>query len=311
MRPAPVKCIFSVDVEDWFHILDVPSTPPLSQWDSLPSYVEKNFRRLLDLFAQNNTRATCFFLGWVARKFPHLLREADQHGHEIASHGYSHRLIYEMTPQEFLQDSIRAKAVIEDTIGHRILGYRAAGFSVTQNTPWFFDKLIEAGYRYDSSVFPASRGHGGIDNGRYAPYFIGSFSEGLIEFPVTITRIFSKPVCFFGGGYLRLFPFSLIKRMALKVLREGRPVVFYVHPREIDPDQPRLPMNLRRELQSYINVKGTEAKLKSLLTQLELTTFERFIAENRNQLVCTNHALVPALSSATIRQASDRWPRQL
>ncbi len=278
-----MKCIFSVDVEDWFHILDVPSAPDLSRWDSLASRVEKNFVRLLDIFDEKGVHVTCFFLGWVASRFPHLVMEADRRGHEVASHGYAHRLVYEMTPQSFYEDALTSKKIIEDIVGHPIWGYRSSGFSITEKTPWFFAKLIEAGYRYDSSVFPATRSHGGLKNGHYAPYWIGDSSEGLIEFPLSVTKLFGRPMPFFGGGYLRLFPSVLIENMALRALREARPVIFYIHPREIDPGHPRLPMSFYRRFKSYVNLKTTELKILRLLAKFEFTTFRSFIEDDPKQ----------------------------
>lgn len=274
-----MKCIFSVDVEDWFHILDLPSTPALEAWDSLPSRVEGCFQKLLDIFSEANVSTTCFFLGWVAQKMPHLVKEAERRGHEVASHGYAHRLAYEMTPEEFRADAARSKAILEDIVGRSISGYRAAGFSVTQNTPWFFEKLIEAGYRYDSSVFPARRSHGGIPGGGYAPYPVSGKSGQLIEFPMTVANLLGRRMCFFGGGYLRLFPLPAIDRMARKVLRENRPVVFYVHPREIDPSHPRLPMTAVRRLKCYVNLGTTQRKIQGLLARFEVTSFERYLSE--------------------------------
>ena len=275
-----MNCIFSVDVEDWFHILDVPSTPDLSEWDSLPSHVEKNFLRLLDLFAEKNAHVTCFFLGWVAEKFPHLVRVAERQGHEVASHGYAHRLVYEMGPKRFFEDALKSKKIIEDVVGHQILGYRSSGFSVTEETPYFFDELIEAGYRYSSSIFPAPRSHGGLRTAKYGPYRLSRNGVALVEFPITVKKVFSRPVCFFGGGYLRLFPYSLIRRMTLAVLREGRPVVFYVHPREVDPNHPRLLMNFTCRFKSYVNLKTTLGKIRQLLADFEFVTFEHFLAHH-------------------------------
>ncbi len=272
-----MDCIFSVDVEDWFHILEVTSTPPLSEWDSLPSLVERNFRKLLDIFSEKRARVTCFFLGWVAEKFPHLVKEAHQRGHEIASHGYSHQLVYKMGSEKFFDDAVKSKAILENTLGLPIHGYRSSGFSVTEETPWFFDRLVEAGYRYDSSVFPARRTHGGLRTGRFAPY---RMNNGLIEFPISVKEVLGMPVCFFGGGYLRLFPYFIIRRMARRVLGDGRPVVFYVHPRETDPGHPRLPMTLSLRFRSYVNLSTTEPKIRNLLAEFGVTTFEKFIAEN-------------------------------
>lgn len=284
-----MKCIFSIDVEDWFHILDVPSTPKMSEWDLLPSRLEKNFLRLLDIFAEKNARVTCFFLGWVARQFPLLVKQAQSRGHEVASHGYAHKLVYQMTSQEFLKDATESKMLLEDLVGHPILGYRSSGFSVTEQVPWFFDLLMEAGYRYDSSIFPARRGHGGLTGAGLAPYSIPGSDGNLIEFPITVRKVFGRPICFFGGGYLRLFPYFLIREMTRKVLAEGRPVVFYVHPRETDPDHPRLPMGPVRKFKSYVNLRSTEPKVRRLVSEFELTTFASFIKENQELIRCNGN----------------------
>lgn len=277
-------CIFSIDVEDWFHILDLPSTPALSEWDGLPSCVEKNFQKLLDLLSERDVKATCFFLGWIAEKFPHLVHEAKKRGHEIASHGYSHRLVHQMTPQEFYEDVTRSKKAIEDISGRPVLGYRAPGFSMTKDTQWFFPLLAAAGYQYDSSVLPAPHGHGGVWGGNIAPYIVGTPAGSLIEFPVSVQPIFGRPICFFGGGHLRLFPYWLIHSMTAEILRQGRPVVFYVHPREIDPDHPRLPMNLVRRFKSYVNLQTTEKKIRRLLADQVICSFETYLKNSSTQL---------------------------
>jgi polysaccharide deacetylase family protein (PEP-CTERM system associated) len=276
-----MKCIFSVDIEDWFHISGLPNTPQIGEWETFPSRVEANFMKLLDIFSAKNVRVTCFFLGWVAQKLPQLVKEAVRRGHEIASHGYSHKLAYEMSGDEFFQDILKSKMIIEDIGGKTVLGYRAPGFSLTEKTPWFFDRLIEAGYEYDSSVFPAPRGFGGMRTDKYSPYLIEKNIGRIIEFPITVTEIFGKPLCFFGGGYLRLAPYFIIKNMSLRVIRENRPVVFYIHPREIDPHQPRLSMSLQRKFNSYVNLKTTKNKIIKILEDFEITTFAGFINENR------------------------------
>ena len=275
-----MKCIFSVDVEDWFHILSLRSTPDLLAWDALPSHVEKNFAKLLEIFEEKQVRITCFFLGWVARKHPDTVKLALRFGHEVASHGYAHRLVYSMTPREFLEDASTAKKAIEDCAGCEVAGYRASGFSVTRETFWFFEKLVEAGYRYDSSVFPGGRAHGGISGAAYSPYRIRTAAGDLTEFPITLIRILRTPVCLFGGGYLRLAPWALIKRRAERVLGAGRPVVFYLHPREIDPHHPRLDMGLLRRFKSYVNLDTTEKKLRQILSTFEFTTFAEYLRQD-------------------------------
>jgi polysaccharide deacetylase family protein (PEP-CTERM system associated) len=269
--------IFSVDVEDWFHLLDDPSVPTIDQWASLPSHVEKNFSRLLDIFSEENVQVTCFFLGWVAERFPHLVKEAVARGHEIASHGYGHRLVYEQGRANFYEDVRRARLLLQDVSGVEVAGYRAPGFSTTHDTPWFFDALTEAGYQYDSSVFPAERGHGGMPRGRREPHRIGD-NGGLLEVPITVADLLGRPMCFFGGGYLRLFPYWLIRRMARQVLSEGRPVVFYIHPREVDPGHPRLPMSRTRQFKSYVNLETTEVKVRRVLRDFPVTTFKKVLS---------------------------------
>ncbi len=269
--------VFTVDVEDWFHILDVPSCPALADWALLPSRVERNFLRLLDLFSEKHVRVTCFFLGWIAEHFPHLVKEAARRGHEVASHGYAHRLVSTMSPQEFRSDIILAKNLLEDIGGTPVLGYRAPGFSITRKTSWFFEELIAAGYRYDSSWFPALHGHGGDHSFARKPTRWGNSHGSLIEFPMTVADLAGRPVCLFGGGYLRFFPYSLIHRKARQVLRTGQPLVFYVHPREIDPAHPRLPMNVYRRFKSYFNLKSTWPKILRILDEFRVVPFRALL----------------------------------
>jgi polysaccharide deacetylase family protein (PEP-CTERM system associated) len=290
-----MKCIFSIDVEDWFHILDLSTIPEIAQWDSLPSRVENNFAKLLAILDERKAKATCFFLGWIAEKYPHLVREAARQGHEIASHGYEHRLAYEMTSQEFFEDAVRSKKVIEEICGQPVWGYRASGFSVTKDTPWFFDRLIEAGYRYDSSLFPAARGHGGLPNGRYAPYRLES--ADFVEFPATVERLLGKPICFFGGGYLRLFPYFLVRTMTRRVLRQERPAIFYVHPREIDLGSPRLAMGFKRRFKSYVNISTTEPKIRKVLSDFEMVTFREYLVRSMN---ISSTEMNPLLNLSTV-----------
>jgi polysaccharide deacetylase family protein (PEP-CTERM system associated) len=279
-RPTSAKCLFSIDVEDWFHILDVRSSPPAADWDDLPSRVEKNFLHLLEILDRKPIKVTCFFLGWVAERFPHLVREASARGHEIASHGYAHRLVYKMTQREFYDDALKSRRLIEDISGKPVTGYRSSGFSVTSATPWFFDTLAEAGYIYDSSVFPAPRGHGGMNTNRFKPHRVKGNTNGIIEIPISVAKVMGRPICFFGGGYLRLSPYRIIRKMAGRLLDEGGPVNFYVHPREIDPRHPRLPMSPLRRFKSYVNLSSTEKKIRRLADDFDWMTFSDYIEEN-------------------------------
>ena len=266
-------CVFSVDVEDWFHILDLPSTPELEQWPALQSDVVKNTRRMLAIFRQHDVRCTLFFLAWVAERWPGLVKEAAEDGHEIASHGYAHELVYTITEQRFYDDIRKAKDIIERAGAVEVKGYRCPGFSVTLETPWFFDRVREPGYRYDSSVFPGSRSHGGLPNARPTPHIITTKHGDLVEFPISLARIAGRPMYFFGGGYLRFFPYALIKRKVKEVVAEDRPAVFYLHPREIDPEQPRLPMSAKRRFMSYTGMRTTEPKMHALFRDFKFTTF--------------------------------------
>lgn len=289
MRPIKNQCVLTIDVEDWFHILEVPSTPRLSEWDLLPSRVERNFLRLLDLVGEHDVPCTCFFVGWIAQRFPGLVKSAVARGHEIASHGWAHRLAYELTPSEFFDDAFRARDVLEQISGKPVLGYRSAGFSLSGENEWVFDELLHAGYIYDSSVFPGPRAHGGWENGHDSPYWVYRSGGNLMEFPMTTEKVLGRAFCFFGGGYLRLFPLSLIQRMTASVLRQGRPAMFYVHPREIDPEQPRLEMNAWRHFKSYVNLTTTEPKLRGILSSFDFIKLED-LAHEMSQVVVSQRS---------------------
>jgi polysaccharide deacetylase family protein (PEP-CTERM system associated) len=275
-----VRSILSVDVEDWFHILDVDATPAVDTWAALDGRVERTFQALLDTFSRHDQQVTCFFLGWVGERYPGLVREAVARGHEIASHGHHHQLVYGQTRAAFGEDLRRAKGVLEDLAGMAVNGYRAPGFSVTTATPWALDEIAAAGHTYDSSVFPASRGHGGLAGAPIHPHRVATPSGELLEFPVSVAPMLGKRICLFGGGYLRLFPWPVIERMARRVVADGRPVVYYLHPREIDPGQPRLPMSRVRRFKTYVNLSTTAGKLERLLEGGGLTTFRAWIAEH-------------------------------
>lgn len=275
--PTAQQCVFTIDVEDWFHILALPRMPDLGEWSRLPSRVERNFRRLLDVLAARDVRATCFFLGWVAEKFPVLAREAAAAGHEVASHGYSHTLVYQMTADQFHEDVSRSRRILEDATGTAVAGYRAPGFSVTADTPWFFEQLARAGYRYDSSIFPGPRQHGGFVSWSRHPSVVETPHGPITEFPISVSTVLGRPLCFFGGGYLRLFPYPLIKAMGKRVLADRRPLVFYVHPREIDPDHPRMEMSALRRFKSYVNLATTRGKVERILGDFPFTTFDALL----------------------------------
>lgn len=271
--------IFSVDVEDWFHVLEVESAPAPEDWAAQPSRVAWGLFRWLDLFAKHQVQVTCFFLGWIAEQHPELVREAHTRGHEIASHGHAHRLVHSMSVEQFYADARRSRLQLEDLIGAPVLGFRAPGFSVSEHNPWFFAELVRAGYVWDSSVFPGRHGHGGLPEADCAPHRILTPHGPLLEYPISVLRWASRSICFCGGGYLRLLPYGLIRRMSRQVLRQSRPVIYYVHPREADPAHPRLPMPWLRRFKSYVNLGTAYAKVDRILKDFPVTSFARYHAD--------------------------------
>jgi len=254
----------SIDVEDWFHILDSPTVPTIEQWGSLESRIECNMEKLLAMLDSSSVKATFFWLGWTAEQHKNLVRKCSEAGHEVASHGYGHVLPYEVGKEGFKDDAKRAKKILEDITHKEVLGFRAAGFGIKDDTEWAFDTIVEVGYKYDSSIFPASRGHGGMPSSTLGPHVVETQSGPLIEIPVSAIEVLGYRLSLFGGGYLRLFPKWVIQWGIRKLHNVGHPLIVYVHPREIDPDQPRLPLSLMRRFKCYVNLESTLPKLRWL-----------------------------------------------
>jgi polysaccharide deacetylase family protein (PEP-CTERM system associated) len=257
--------MMTVDVEDWFHILDSPIAPTMEQWNSLPSRVEIGLERILQVLDDCRVSATMFWLGWMAERHKRLVRQCLSSGHEIASHGYGHVLPYKVGPTVFLDDILRAKHVLEDITGKPVVGFRAPGFGIIGQSRWAFDLIRAAGYRYDSSVFPAVRGHGGMPGEQRTPHLIKTLHGELAEFPTSVLSCAGASLSLFGGGYLRATPKPLLLWAAKRVLDRGQLLVLYIHPRELDPSHPRLPLPWDRRLKCYINIASTEGKLRRLL----------------------------------------------
>jgi len=255
------KNILAIDVEEWFHILDDPAVPNFTEWAGLESRLPQNMDRLLSILNEHKVKATMFWLGWAAEKYPDIVRRCAKEGHEIASHGYRHILAYESGCEKFRDDIERGKKILEDITGAEVVCFRAAGFGTTADTPWMFDEIRAAGFVYDSSVFPAKRGHGGIIDFKLEPHEIQTPHGVLLEIPQSVIEIFGKRVSFFGGGYLRISPISFIKWGISKLQKAGRPAVIYIHPREVDPEHPRLPLKVHRRFKSYVNLRSTVPKL--------------------------------------------------
>jgi polysaccharide deacetylase family protein (PEP-CTERM system associated) len=253
----------TIDVEDWFHILDSPA---------VESRIERNLEELLAVLDSFSVKVTFFWLGWLVERHKNLVCMCQDAGHEIASHGYAHVLAYEVGPDAFRDDITLAKDILENTIGDQVRGFRAPGFGITKKAPWAFDVIKESGYQYDSSVFPASRGHGGIADSPLGPYFIETRSGHLLEIPMSIVEILGHRTSLFGGGYLRLANKLMIKWGIDKLRTAGRPLIVYVHPREIDPAHPHLPLSMLRQFKCYVNLSSTLPKLKWLCKNYALFT---------------------------------------
>jgi len=256
--------VLTVDVEDWFHVLDSAAVPGMAEWHRLECRVHQNLERLLELLRDNGVQATFFWLGWVAERHPVLVRACQQAGHEVASHGYGHVLAYQVGRERFREDVLRAKGVLEDITGHSVAGFRAAGFGITGEAQWAFGVIREAGHEYDASVFPARRGHGGMPGAPLGPHVIETPAGPLPEIPMSAVELCGRRLCMFGGGYLRLFPRFLIAWGIRRREAAGRPLIVYVHPREIDPEHPRLSLSWWRRFKCYVNLHTTLPKLRWL-----------------------------------------------
>jgi polysaccharide deacetylase family protein (PEP-CTERM system associated) len=263
---APVVNALTIDVEDYFHVSVFDGVIPRSDWERLDSRVSANTSRLLDLFAERNVRATFFVLGWVAERFPDLVSRIAADGHEVASHGYGHRLVYDQTPRAFRDDVRRAKGLLEDASLTRVHGYRAPSYSIVPRSLWALDILIEEGYTYDSSIFPIRHDRYGIPVSGRHPYLVERTGGRIVEAPASTTTLAGMNLPVAGGGYFRLLPYEWTRWGIARVNQlEGRPVVFYLHPWEIDPGQPRLPCGMLSRVRHYRNLDRTESRLVRLL----------------------------------------------
>ncbi len=256
----------SVDVEEAFQVGAFETTIARSSWDGLESRVVQNTLACLDLFAETDTKATFFTLGWIAQRHPALLRRIVESGHEVASHGWDHRRVFTMTPAEFRADLARARAALEDATGVRVIGYRAPSFSIDLRTPWAHEELALAGYAYSSSVAPVVHDHYGWPK---APRFGWKpfLDHDLVEIPVSVAKIRGKHVAT-GGGFFRMLPAALTDFAVRQCNRQQRPAAFYFHPWEIDPDQPRVKgAPLKSRVRHYSRLGAMRGKLAGLLTR--------------------------------------------
>lgn len=256
---------FTIDVEDYFQVSAFSPYINRNDWDFHECRIESNLNKILNILEVSGTKATFFTLGWIAERYPQLVKRIVQEGHELASHGYGHQRAFELSEPEFLSDIQVSKKILEDISGVQVKGYRAPSFSISKNNLWAFDCLLDSGYKYSSSVYPIKHDHYGMPE---SPRFAYSVRNGLIEIPVTTLRLFGRNFPSSGGGYFRLLPYFVSKLMIDKVLSTDRqPAIFYFHPWEIDANQPVISgIDIKTNFRHYVNIKSMQGKVSRLLS---------------------------------------------
>lgn len=268
------RCAFTVDVEDYFQVDAFSDVIPVSAWGGFESRVVANTSRLLDLLDRHQIRGTFFVLGWIAERHADLVRAIAARGHEIASHGMSHQQVFTQSPAQFRHETRHSKQLLEDLIQAPVIGYRAATYSITRESLWALDILQEEGFLYDSSIFPVRHDRYGIPDARTVPHRLQTpGGKSIVEYPLTAVRVLGVNLPVSGGGYFRLLPYALTRWGLRRVEAEGRPVVFYLHPWEIDPAQPRVAgARWRSRFRHYLNLDRTLPRLGRLLEDFRFAT---------------------------------------
>lgn len=298
----------SVDVEDYFHAESIARQIGRNAWDNMQSRVVPNTHRVLDLLNAHGVRATFFVLGWVAERFPQLIREIHSQGHEIGCHSFWHRLIYALTPEEFREDTLRAKYTIESAIGAKVIGYRAPSFSVTKHSSWALQILSELGFKYDSSVFPIHHDLYGIPS---HPRFSSHYGRGeewkLVELPISTWRMGSLNLPFGGGGYLRILPLAYTHR-AFRSVNEGerQPVIVYFHPWETDTEQPRVKVPFRSRFRHYTNLGAMTGRIADLLQKYRFGPLCDLLPHNQESCLGELHATIKRRESVVVLGSGSR-----
>jgi len=261
-----IENIFTVDVEDYFQVNNLSQVVKPSDWDSCESRVCANTYKVLRLLELAGVKATFFVLGWVAQRHPELIREIHRSGHEIASHGVSHKRVCQQSPDEFRKDIRKSKVILESIVNEPVYGYRAPTYSITRNTQWALDILSEEGFLYDSSIFPFRYEKKGLPGEKRYPHIVNRNGSVLWEFPVSTLNMAGLRLPFSGGGYFRLCPYVVIKQAVEAINRNGQPVISYIHPWEFDPEQPRYKLGALSAFRHYYGLRNTESKVKRLLS---------------------------------------------
>jgi len=284
--PIPSYHHFTVDVEEHFQVAAFEQHIPRTQWDSLPSRVDRGVRLLLELLADRGAHGTFFILSWVAERQPALVREIAAAGHEIASHGTDHQRITQLSPDAFRESVRDSKAILEDVSGHAVLGYRAPSFSITREVDWALDVLVEEGYRYDSSLFPVRRAGYGYAGGERDPHVLRRPPGSLHEFPPATVQWGSAVLPAGGGAYFRHLPYSVVRSALSDAGQRGVPGTFYIHPWELDPDQPRVRVPYRTHLRHYGGLTRTAPRLRKLLATFPFQSIAHTLAVSDRRQAC-------------------------
>ncbi|HEY2252153.1 MAG TPA: XrtA system polysaccharide deacetylase [Planctomycetaceae bacterium] len=275
----PLLNAFTVDVEDYYHVAAFAENISTRDWDLFESHVVENTHRVLKLLNEYQVRGTFFILGWVADRYPGLVTDILKHGHEIGCHSFWHRLVYEMTPADFREDLLQAAKAIEQTTGEPVRAYRAPSFSVTAKSLWALDVLIEEGFTLDASIFPIRHDRYGIPDAERFPHVIQRKSGTILEFPASVHRLWKMNLPISGGGYFRLYPITMtLKWLAMINRRHRQPFVFYIHPWELDCEQPLMGGSVMSRWRHYQNIARTEEKLHTLLRRFRFGTLSEALA---------------------------------
>ena len=268
-----IQNALTVDVEDYFQVSAFAENIDQKDWGNHPQRVVKNTHKLLDMFDEYQLKATFFTLGWVAERQKNLVLEIAKRGHEVACHGYSHQLVYNQSADVFQDETVRSKSILEDIIQQPVRGYRAASYSITEKSKWALDILAESGFIYDSSIFPVRHDRYGMPDTPEHPYRLETpAGHSIIEFPLSTAKIFNYRLPVAGGGYFRLYPYWLSKMGLKQINRQQKPFIFYLHPWEIDPEQPRITASWFSRFRHYNNLDKCEARLRNLMTDFQFGT---------------------------------------
>ena len=268
-----IQNALTVDVEDYFQVSAFANSIDQKEWENQPLRVVNNTYKLLDLFDEYQFKATFFILGWVAERKKDLVLEIARRGHEVACHGYSHQLVYNQSPDVFREETVLAKKILEDITQQPVLGYRAASYSITEKSKWALDVLVESGFVYDSSIFPVRHDRYGMPNTPEHPYRLKTpAGNSIIEFPLSTVKIINYRLPIAGGGYFRLYPYWFSKLGLSQINRQQKQFIFYLHPWEIDPEQPKISASWFSRFRHYNNLDKCEARLRNLMTDFKFGT---------------------------------------